>query len=65
MFSWLFKKEKCKHLSVRELMSCDAVCRDCDKNLGFIQTWRDTIGQHPDASEQPNDPSNPACWKQN
>ena len=35
-----FKQRKCKHERYRETMSCDAVCCDCSKNLGFIGTVR-------------------------
>ncbi len=31
----------CRHdRDVAETSACDAVCRDCGKNLGFIGTWR-------------------------
>lgn len=31
------KQSKCKHdAGVNETMSCDAICRKCGKNLGFI-----------------------------
>jgi hypothetical protein len=35
------RQRKCKHLRVFETQACDAVCRDCGKNLGFIGTWRE------------------------
>ena len=35
------KQRKCKHKNYRETMSCDAVCVDCSKNLGFIGAVRD------------------------
>lgn len=39
--AWV-KRVRCKHDSgVRETMSCDAICRSCGKNLGFIGTWRE------------------------
>jgi hypothetical protein len=32
----------CKHDgAVDETMACDAICRKCGKNLGFIGAWRD------------------------
>lgn len=38
----LIKQALCKHHSgIRETMACDAVCRKCGKNLGFIGTWRE------------------------
>ena len=51
------KSQPCKHLRVRETMACDAVCRDCGRNLGFIQQWRDVNKGNPSASEISNDPS--------
>lgn len=31
----------CRHDGdVFETSACDAICRDCGKNLGFIGTWR-------------------------
>lgn len=37
----LFRQARCKHNgSVRETSACDAICNDCGKNLGFIDTWR-------------------------
>lgn len=53
---------KCKHLRVRETMACDAICRSCGKNLGFIQTWRNANRGNQEASEIPNDPSDPMSW---
>jgi hypothetical protein len=37
----VIKQWRCKHLQYRETMACDAICRDCNKNLGFIGTIRD------------------------
>jgi len=54
---------KCEHLRVRENMACDALCRDCGKNLGFIQKWRDVNRGKVGASEIPNDPRDPLSWK--
>lgn len=28
--------KRCRHDSFYETMSCDAICMDCGKNLGFI-----------------------------
>jgi len=36
---WI-KQRRCNHESVRETMACDAVCNKCNKNLGFIGSWR-------------------------
>ncbi len=34
-------KALCKHDDgVNENMACDAICRKCGKNLGFIGNWR-------------------------
>ena len=52
----------CPHLRVRESMACDAWCRDCGKNLGFIQDWRDANRGNPLASERPNDPGDMRSW---
>jgi hypothetical protein len=36
------KQWRCKHFGfVRENHSCDAICCKCNKNLGFIGTWRE------------------------
>lgn len=53
---------KCQHLRVRESMACDAWCRDCGKNLGFIQNWRDANKGNPQASERSNDPGDRLSW---
>lgn len=65
MISTLFKRLflPCKHLRVRETMACDAVCRDCGKNLGFIQIWRDANKGNPKASERSNDPTDSRSWR--
>ena len=34
------KRWKCKHENYIENGSCDAICRNCGKNLGFIGTLR-------------------------
>ena len=31
----------CRHESISETSACDAICRDCGKNLGFIGAWRE------------------------
>ena len=33
------KQSRCKHEKVREDGLCNAWCRTCGKNLGFIGTW--------------------------
>lgn len=45
LIAWLaqdcIKKAKCKHdEGVNETSSCDAICKKCGKNLGFIGNWR-------------------------
>jgi hypothetical protein len=37
---------RCTHKTVHEDMSCNAWCRSCGKNLGFIGTYR--AKQHAD-----------------
>lgn len=40
----LFKQWRCKHTAgVSETMSCDAICKECGKNLGFIGTDENKI----------------------
>lgn len=39
----LLRQSRCKHVHFRETGSCDAVCNDCGKNLGFIGSWRDRL----------------------
>lgn len=56
-------KPACHHLRVRESMACDAWCRDCDQNLGFIKNWRDANRGNPLASENPNDPCDCLSWR--
>lgn len=42
VMSWL-KQRRCKHDGgVNETQACDAICRKCLKNLGFIGAWRDS-----------------------
>jgi len=37
-----WKKSRCKHDSgVIETTACDAICKKCGKNLGFIGKWRE------------------------
>jgi hypothetical protein len=38
------KQKLCKHPRVFETGACDAVCRHCGKNLGFIGKWRSSGG---------------------
>lgn len=33
--NWI-RQQRCKHIRYHETMSCDAICNDCGKNLGFI-----------------------------
>ena len=36
-----YKRLRCKHdAGVWENHSCDAICKRCGKNLGFIDNWR-------------------------
>lgn len=37
----LFRQSRCKHPRYFETGSCNAVCSDCGKNLGFIGAWRE------------------------
>jgi hypothetical protein len=37
----IIKQCFCKHLCYRETRSCDAICNNCNKNLGFIGRIRD------------------------
>ena len=32
----LYRQWRCKHTSYRENRACDAICKTCGKNLGFI-----------------------------
>jgi hypothetical protein len=37
----IIQQARCKHdKGVRETSACDAICKECGKNLGFIGTWR-------------------------
>lgn len=37
----IMRKAKCGHEEgVSETSACDAICRKCGKNLGFIGSWR-------------------------
>lgn len=37
-----WKTYRCRHAGrISENRSCDAICDDCGKNLGFIGAWRD------------------------
>ena len=40
VLTWI-EQAQCPHEHVNETMSCDAICRKCGKNLGFIGTWRE------------------------
>jgi hypothetical protein len=38
-------QERCRHeQGVRETQSCDAICKQCGENLGFIGQWRKKHG---------------------
>jgi hypothetical protein len=40
-----FNQRMCKHDGgVNETSACDAICRKCGKNLGFIGSWREKHG---------------------
>ncbi len=37
----IYQQWRCKHDGgVYESMACDAICKQCGKNLGFIGSWR-------------------------
>lgn len=38
--TWV-KRKRCDHKNIRENGSCDAICSDCGKNLGFIGVCRE------------------------
>lgn len=41
LIQW-FKQSRCKHDGgVNKTRACDAICRKCGKNLGFIGNMRD------------------------
>ena len=35
------RKMRCKHESVWENRQCQAICRNCGEDLGFIGAWRE------------------------
>lgn len=37
----MLKQRRCIHASFRETSSCDAICNNCGKNLGFIGVVRE------------------------
>jgi ABC-type uncharacterized transport system permease subunit len=39
----LIRQSRCAHTRFFETGACDAVCRDCGKNLGFIGAWRQRL----------------------
>lgn len=45
LFVWgpyIWRQLSCRHNGpIGETTSCDAVCRKCGKNLGFIGAWRE------------------------
>lgn len=36
-----WKQARCSHENYRETMSCQAICKSCNKNLGFIGRVRE------------------------
>lgn len=34
-----FRQQRCNHPRISETTSCDAICCECGKNLGFIGEW--------------------------
>ena len=37
-----WRQTRCKHdHGVNETQACDAICRGCGKNLGFIGSWQE------------------------
>jgi hypothetical protein len=40
VYTWI-KQKSCPHLVYNETMACDAICRMCGKNLGFIGNVRE------------------------
>jgi hypothetical protein len=40
LMNW-WKNLRCKHDKVWENQACNAICRKCGKDLGFIGKWRD------------------------
>lgn len=41
-----FRQSLCKHeKGVNETGACNAICRECGKNLGFIGSWNEKPGQ--------------------
>lgn len=45
IYAWIFlgrffKQLYCRHPAVYERMDGNVVCRHCDKNLGFVGTYR-------------------------
>lgn len=35
------RRARCEHARFHETMACDAICKDCGKNLGFIGSVRE------------------------
>lgn len=40
--SW-WRTRRCHHERFFETSTCDAICTDCGKNLGFIGAWQEKI----------------------
>lgn len=43
----VIRQARCRHTKVFENGSCDAICRQCGKNLGFIGAWRERNSYEP------------------
>lgn len=44
----VIRQARCKHAKgVDETQACDAICRQCGKNLGFIGAWRERNSYEP------------------
>lgn len=41
-----WKEHRCKHEEFFETSACDAICKKCSKNLGFIGTLREKRVSH-------------------
>lgn len=55
---WLYvpiwwRQWNCKHDgNVNETRACEAICRQCGKNLGFIGAWRERRAAAPAQGQQ-------------
>lgn len=41
----VLRQSRCKHPYFRETSACDAICRACGKNLGFIDDVRISLNK--------------------